>query len=90
MPTWIAIIIIVVCVSLCAFFAGSETAYNCVNKLRLKKDKENKNLLGSLAYSHVEDFGGTVSALLFGNNVSNICATVVATLMFQDLLQGKL
>ncbi|MCF0116646.1 MAG: HlyC/CorC family transporter [Bacilli bacterium] len=89
MPIAVSIIIIVICILLCAFFAGSETAYNVVNKLRLKKDKENKNFSGSLAYDHVEDFGGTVSALLLGNNIFNIAATVVATLMFSELLKGK-
>ena len=64
-----------------AFFSGTEIAYTSLNKLKLKRDSENPSTAQKLVnfiYNHYEY---ALSTVLVGNNLVNIGATSVATVL---------
>jgi len=77
----ILIILLIVCVLLSAFFSGSENAISECNKLRIKKEAEEGNKSSKLALSIVENYSKSISTILIGNNLVNIFASSVATVL---------
>ena len=64
-----------------AFFSGTEIAYTSLSKLKMKRDSENPTTaqkLVSFIYNH---YDYALSTVLVGNNLVNISATSVATVL---------
>lgn len=80
-------ILLVVLVSLSAFFSGSETIYAQCNKLKLKKMGENGNKKALEAYKMAMNYPSLISVILIGNNLVNIAASSFATVLFVDLFE---
>jgi|SRR5659263_135469 len=80
MDSWITIeiSIISILIVLSAFFSGSETALVSVNKIRIKHlaDAGNKN--ASILIKLFENPEQFLTAILIGNNIVNISASVLA------------
>lgn len=72
--------IIIVCVAMSAFFSATETAFNSVNKIRLKSMAD-KNAKAKLVLDLLDHYDNMLSTILIGNNVVNILATSVATVL---------
>ena len=83
MPTWGYIIIaaLVILIIFSAFFSGSEIVYAKVNKLRLKKAAK-KNKQARLAVNLNDNYPALIGTILVGNNLVNIAASSLATLLF--------
>lgn len=81
-------IIIILMLILSAFFSGSEISFNASNKLRLKKSAEAGHGTAALAYKISENFTAALSAILIGNNLANIAASSVTTIIIIDILDG--
>ena len=86
MPAWGYIIIasLVLLVVLSGFFSGSEIVYAKVNKLRLKKAAK-KDKKARLAYKLNENYPALIGTILVGNNLVNIAASSLATVLFTYL-----
>ena len=86
MPAWgyIIIVSLVILVVLSGFFSGSEIVYAKVNKLRLKKAAK-RDKKASLAYKLNENYPTLIGTILVGNNLVNIAASSLATLLFTYL-----
>lgn len=86
MPAWGYIIIasLVLLVALSGFFSGSEIVYAKVNKLRLKKAAK-KDKKARLAYKLNENYPALIGTILVGNNLVNIAASSLATVLFTYL-----
>lgn len=67
--------------ALSAFFSASETAFSTVNKIRLKTLAEGGNKRAQKALSITEDYDRTISTILIGNNIVNIAASSIATIL---------
>lgn len=69
-----------------AFFSSAETAYTCLNRVRLKNmaNAGNRRAMKVLALS--EDYDRLLSTILIGNNIMNILSTSLATVLFVNLL----
>ena len=80
------IISIVILILLSAFFSASETAYSSLNMIRLKVWAEDGNRKASRALTLAEKYDSLLSAILIGNNIVNIAAASIATVLFVDLL----
>ncbi len=70
-----------------AFFSGTEIAYTSLNKLKMKKENENEKpthiqKLVNYIYNHYEQ---ALSTVLIGNNLVNIGATSLATVIAVNL-----
>ena len=71
---------------LSAFFSGSETALLAANKLRLRQQQEEGNPRAAIVRRLLEEPGRVLTALLVGNNIVNVAATVFATALLVQWL----
>ena len=70
-----------------AFFSGTEIAFASANPARLKSKRQQKDSLSLLIASKiVGDYENMLGAVLIGNNLANIAASSIATLIVMDLL----
>lgn len=70
-----------------AFFSATEIAFASVNPARLKSKRQKKDSFAlSLAAKIVDDYENMLGAVLIGNNLANIAASSIATLIVIDLL----
>lgn len=76
---------IVLLIALSAFFSGSEIAFASANKMRLKKGAAEKGLRERVAYDISEDYNNALSSILIGNNLVNIAASSVATVIAMSI-----
>lgn len=83
------IIVLVILVFLSAFFSGSETVYSQCNKLKLKKLGEGGDKKAKKAYDIATNFQSLISVILIGNNLVNIAASSLATILFVDLFESN-
>ena len=83
-PLSIAIVILVL---LSGIFSGTETAYSCANKIKLKSMVAlgKKNAKAVYAFAE-EKYDKLITAILIGNNVVNLTASALGTILFGKLL----
>ena len=82
-PLLFAIIILLL---LSAFFSSMETAYSCLNKLKIKTMIANGNARAEKVLKLAENFDKLISTILVGNNIVNITATSLAGLFFASII----
>ncbi|MBQ8392087.1 MAG: HlyC/CorC family transporter [Clostridia bacterium] len=83
----IFVLLLIVLIMLSAYFSASETAFSSYNRVRMKseaEDKKGKKARRVLMLS--ENYEKLISTILIGNNIVNIVATSIATLLFTHLL----
>ena len=68
-----------------AFFSGTEIAYTSLNKLKMKRDSENPTTMQKLVGFIYNHYDSALSTVLVGNNLVNIGATSVATVLAVNL-----
>ena len=76
-----------------AFFSGTEIAYTSLSKLKMKKESEHPTLVQKLVNFIYNHYDYALSTVLVGNNLVNIGATSVATVIAVQLaasLNGRL
>ena len=83
---YITIIILVAC---SAFFSASEIAYASLNKLRLKNAAEEGGLRAIWAGRIVDQYERSLCTILMGNNLVNIGASSVGTVIAMELVGGE-
>jgi Mg2+/Co2+ transporter CorB len=76
---WLAIAVVLVCILLSAFFAGSETALTASSRAAMHRLEKQGNRRATLVNRLVEVRERLIGALLFGNNAVNIAASSLAT-----------
>ena len=81
-----SIVAMLICIVLSAYFSATETAFSSLNKTRLKVFAEKGNRRAKLTYELSENYDKLISTILIGNNVVNIAASSIATLLFVALL----
>ncbi|MBQ8321823.1 MAG: HlyC/CorC family transporter [Clostridia bacterium] len=83
------IIIIVVCIILSGYFSATETAMSTFNRIRIKTlaEKGNKNAQTVLRLS--DNYDTLISTILIGNNIVNILASSMGTLLFASLIANQ-
>ena len=68
-----------------AFFSGTEIAYTSLSKLKIKRDSDNPTTVQKLVSFIYNHFDFALSTVLVGNNLVNIGATSVATVLAVNL-----
>ena len=81
----VQLVIIGIMVFLSAFFSSSETALVTVNKIRMKNLAENGDKRAARVLKVTSDNGKMLSAILIGNNIVNIFASSLATILAIDI-----
>lgn len=84
----ITLLISLIClIILSAFFSCVETAYSCLNKIKLRALASNGNKRAKKVLILAEEkFDNLLSAILIGNNIVNLTASTLAVLFFQKIL----
>ena len=80
--TTVYIIIILVCFILSAYFSATETAFTTVNKIRLKSKADDGDKKARLILKLADNYDRLLTTILIGNNIVNILASSLATLVF--------
>ncbi len=65
-----------------AYFSSTETAYSSASKIRLKSYADNGSKKAKKAYRICGKYDKALSTILVGNNIVNIAASSLATLLF--------
>ncbi len=87
---WIRYVFLFLLIILSGFFSASETAFSSVNLIRLKNATDEGKRGAKKALYTAENFDKTLSAVLIGNNLVNMSAASLATLIAIDLFgQGS-
>ena len=81
-------LILIVLLALSAFFSSSETALSTVNRIRVRTLIEEGNKKAITLGWVIENSGKMLSAILIGNNVVNISASSIATILATDLFDS--
>ena len=76
------IIVLVIFVLLSGFFSASETAYSSASEIRLKSMEQAGNKAAGRALRIIDDYDALLSTILIGNNIVNIGASAIATVLF--------
>ncbi|SDJ01248.1 HlyC/CorC family transporter [Proteiniclasticum ruminis] len=84
-PSSWQIILLVTLVILSAFFSSAETAFTAANRLKLRHMAEEGSKSAKRTLRLIENPSKLISALLIGNNIVNIFASSLATLVAIDL-----
>ena len=75
------ILSLVLCFVLSAFFSASEMALSSANRLRLEGAAEDGDRQAAAALSLLERFDATLGAILIGNNLVNIAASTLSSVI---------
>ena len=87
MGLWLALIL---CIMLSAFFSATETAFAAANRVKLKTVEGPRKERAQIALSLLEKYDSLITTVLIGNNLVNIVATAIATLLFTTrIMPGK-
>ncbi|MBE7078555.1 MAG: HlyC/CorC family transporter [Clostridiales bacterium] len=85
-PLTIAIIVLVF---LSGFFSGTETAFSCANKIKLKTYVAQGKKRAKSVYKFADEkYDKLVTAILVGNNVVNLTASALGTMLFAKLISN--
>ena len=76
---------IVICLIFSAYFSATETAFSSLNRTRLKTMAEKGEKRAILACKLSDQYDKLISTILIGNNIVNILAASVGTMLFVSL-----
>src|SRR3974377_2019885 len=76
---WISFLVVVICLLLSAFFAGSETALTASSRASMTRLEKNGNSEAKIVNRLLSSRERLIGALLLGNNAVNIMASSLAT-----------
>ena len=78
---------LVILIFMSAYFSATETAFTSLNRIRMKNKAEDGNVRAAKALELAENYDKVISTILIGNNIVNISATTVATVLCTKLFQ---
>ena len=81
MSLYLVIAGLAACLCLSAFFSASEMAYSSCNALRLEHLRDDGNRRAAVALRLTERYDDTLSAILIGNNLVNIAASSLGSVL---------
>ena len=84
----IQVLVLLALIGLSAFFSSAETALVTVNKIRIRNLIDEGDRRALIISKLVEDQGKMLSAILIGNNIVNISASSLSTILVTRWLAG--
>ena len=81
MSIWLIVIAIAALVCLSAFFSASEMAYSSCNLMRLENLRDEGSRAAGVAVKIVQRFDDALSTILIGNNLVNIGASALTSVL---------
>ena len=86
MTLWVALVVLV---AFSAFFSASETAFSSLNQIRLKSRAEDGDSSAARVLNMAEQYDKLLSTILIGNNIVNIAAASIGTILFTRMLGAE-
>ena len=86
MTLWVALVILA---GFSAFFSASETAFSSLNQIRLKSRAEDGDSSAARVLAMAEQYDKLLSTILIGNNIVNIAAASIGTILFTQMLGAE-
>ena len=86
MTLWVALVVLV---AFSAFFSASETAFSSLNQIRLKSRAEDGDSSAARVLAMAEQYDKLLSTILIGNNIVNIAAASIGTILFTRMLGAE-
>ena len=83
---FLLLIVFVALVSCSGYFSGAESAYTTLNKIRIKSQADDGDRRAKRALYITNHFERALTTILVGNNIVNIAAASVATVIATQLL----
>jgi CBS domain containing-hemolysin-like protein len=75
------LVTLLILVAMSAYFSATETAYTSLNRIRLKTRADNGSRRAARTLELAEEYDKLLSTILIGNNIVNITATTVSTVL---------
>lgn len=88
MTVYIVVIGIVLCVGLSGFCSATEMTYSSCNTIRLENAKAAGSKRAAAAVKITEHYDDALSAILIGNNLANIAASSLSSVLVMLLMGG--
>ncbi len=79
------VIVLIILIFLSGFFSATETAYTSFSTVRMRRYAQKKRA-ARLALRMSENYNNVLTTLLIGNNIVNIAAASIATVLFTGFL----
>ena len=76
------LVALVILVAFSAFFSASETAFSSLNQIRLKSRADDGDASAARVLAMAEQYDKLLSSILIGNNIVNIAAASIGTILF--------
>ena len=86
MTLWVALVVLV---AFSAFFSASETAFSSLNQIRLKSRADDGDRTAARVLAMSEQYDKLLSTILIGNNIVNIAAASIGTIIFTKMLGAE-
>lgn len=80
---------LIISILLSAWFSAAEMAYSSCNEIRLENEAEDGKKSAKRALKVLEKFDDSLSAILIGNNLVNIAASSLTTVLMIYLFKAK-
>lgn len=88
MEDYIYLIVLVLLLFLSAFFSSAETAFSMVNVIRIRTSAGENNRRAKKVLSILENKKKMLSAILIGNNVVNLSASAITTILAGSMFKS--
>ncbi len=82
------LVALIVLIALSACFSATETAYTSFSTVRMRRIAA-KRKTARVALSLSEDYNKVLTTLLIGNNIVNIAAATISTILFTHMINGE-
>ena len=76
------LVALIVLIAFSAFFSASETAFSSLNQIRLKSRADEGDTSAARVLAMAEKYDKLLSSILIGNNIVNIAAASIGTVLF--------
>ena len=83
------LVALIVLIAFSAFFSASETAFSSLNQIRLKSRAEEGDTSAARVLAMAEKYDKLLSSILIGNNIVNIAAASIGTILFTQMLGAE-
>ena len=83
------LVALVILIAFSAFFSASETAFSSLNQIRLKSRAEEGDTSAARVLAMAEKYDKLLSSILIGNNIVNIAAASIGTVLFTKWLGAE-
>ena len=84
-----SIVFLVILIALSAFFSATETAFLSFNKVKMKTAAQDGNKKAQKILDLYDKYDKLISTILIGNNIVNIAASAIATVLLVDTWKIK-